>query len=225
MAIPIKVHAVNPVVHITVSAYIVAAPSGLIITYISDYEIHIEWTKGADADKTMLRGAIGRMPTSRADGYEVYYGTGEEATDWVNIGAAAPIYYKAFSQKADGFWEPVGVSGEANFMSMSYMWIGLIILSLGLSVICLTLRRSLFGTLAAFAWLLCMIFAYQQTTLNVQIYQALQLFFLLCFLAMMATAWYTWREGRTVEEVKPPYSHTQHLRDTVASYRGARRRL
>jgi hypothetical protein len=222
--IPTKVHAVNPVVHITVYAYIVGTPSGLTLTYVSDYEIAISWTKGVDAENTMVRGAIGRMPTSKTDGYEVYYGTGTVATDWVNIGQSAPLYYKAYSQRLDGKWEPIGTSGVANFMSMSYLWIGLVVLALVLSITSLLKKHMIMSLLSAFAWLLCTIFTYYTiTTLQPQLYTGMLLFFLFCFITMLVQMYRSTR-GEPIPPVVP-YDHRVHLKTTMEKYREARRRL
>jgi hypothetical protein len=98
---------------VTATGYVVGAPGGLTLTYISDYEVGISWTKGTDAVNTMVRAKYGSAPTSRTDGYLVYYGDGTSASDTgVSIEeTAAPIYYRAWSQNAGGLWEEEGISG------------------------------------------------------------------------------------------------------------------
>jgi hypothetical protein len=110
---PVVAQATNPVVHITVSAWVVGTSSGLTITYVNDYQVDLEWTKGEAAANTMVRAKYGSMPTSRTDGYEVYYGDGTSCSDTgVNFEeSASTVYYRLFSQNGAGAWEDEGISG------------------------------------------------------------------------------------------------------------------
>jgi len=120
---PASVHAdvLEARVHITVSAWAVGTPSGLILTYVSDYEVGIEWTKGIGAENTMVRGAVGRLPESITDGYLVYYGNGTSASDTgVSLDeTVAPVYYRAWSQNEAGGWELIGVSDSIEGVGMT----------------------------------------------------------------------------------------------------------
>jgi hypothetical protein len=223
--IPAKVHALsheNPVVHITVSAYIVAAPSGLVLTYVSDNQIDISWIKGVDAENTVVVVKYDSIPTNRNDGYQVYYGDGEFVSD-TNVDLTSPRvpYYRAWSERIDGHWEPYGVSGEANFMSLSYTFIGLIVITLGLVIICLVFRKPLFAILSAFAWLVCDMFIYFSFDSTTYYYFPLIAFFFFCFLSMIIMA-YTMRTKP--EEIPKPLSHTERLRSNLEQYRAARKR-
>lgn len=115
--IPIGVGAQPPPgyadVTVTASPYFfVLPPQGFFVYYISDYEVGIEWTKPAQAENTLIRAAIGRLPTDRDDGYLVYYGTGTNTTDkGVSLDETlAPTFYRAWSQRDDGHWEEIGAS-------------------------------------------------------------------------------------------------------------------
>lgn len=141
-------------VTVTATGYICEAPGGFTITYISDYEIGLSWIKGEDAENTMVRATYGRAPTGRSDGIEIYYGTGTYATHWIsNVGLTGPIYYQAWSQAAGGIWEETGSSEEGNFMSASFLFIGLILLAGLLTAFAYKIRMLLFTMAAATAWL------------------------------------------------------------------------
>jgi len=139
-------------VTITATGYVCGAPEGLTLIYISDYEIGISWTKGADAENTMVRAAIGRLPESRTDGYLVYYGNGTNATDWTaNLGTIdARIYYRAWSQSFSGTWEEAGVS---DWLTGGGMLIAFMVLSLGLTIVAFWRNNMPIATVAGIAWL------------------------------------------------------------------------
>ena len=59
---PATALAANPTVTITVSKWVVGLPTGFTLTYISEYEVQIDWVKGVGAENTMIRAAIGRPP-------------------------------------------------------------------------------------------------------------------------------------------------------------------
>lgn len=108
-------------VEVTVTAvgYICEAPGGFTVTYISDYEVGLSWSLGNNTANIMVRGATGRYPEDRDDGYLVYYGNDTSATDWVNMETlSVPIYYKAWSQAASGVWNEDPSSGEVEGISM-----------------------------------------------------------------------------------------------------------
>lgn len=74
------------------------------VTYVDDYRVLIEWTKGASANNTMIRASYNTYPTSVSDGYEVYYGQGNTANDtavnWYEH--AGTVYYWAVSDNWTG---------------------------------------------------------------------------------------------------------------------------
>jgi hypothetical protein len=139
---------------ITAQGFIGEAPSGLTITYISDYELGISWIKGTNTTNTTVRAAYGRPVGDRIDGFEIYYGTGNSTIMWVpNIGTIGPIYLKAWGQRADGIWEEIGTTAEANFMSMSFLFITIIILGLTLFIVAFRWKDILLSYSAALTWM------------------------------------------------------------------------
>ncbi len=92
---------------ITATGVIVMAPGGFTLTYVSDYEVGIDWIPAVGSTNTMVRAAVGRYPTSITDGYLIYYGDGSSATDTgVSLDeTAASVYYRAWSEKS-GAWSP-----------------------------------------------------------------------------------------------------------------------
>ena len=155
---------------VTATGYICESPGGFTVVYISDYEVGLSWVKGADAENTMVRACIGRFPESRADGYEVYYGTGTSATDWVNMETlSVPIYYQAFSQNVGGVWEEGG--SEPGFVEgISLILIGFIILALGLTIAAFAMKKGALYFGASGAWALLAGFSYTKATSTGDIY-------------------------------------------------------
>ncbi len=140
-------------VTVTATGYVVGAPSGLTLTYISDYEVGISWTKGADAENTMIRGAVGRVPESRTDGYQVYYGDGTNTSDTgVSLDeTAAPVYYIAFSQNAAGVWEELGVSDSLEGFGVTTLAIMLGVLAF--TFFAIWKKEAVFYMLGVIGWL------------------------------------------------------------------------
>ena len=137
---------------VTATGYICEAPGGFTVIYISDYEVGLSWTKGEEAENTMIRAAYGRMPESREDGYLVYYGEGTNAADWVNMEfMSVPIYYRAWSQNAMGAWEEGETTGFVESLTMAI--IGFIALALGLAGLAVW-KRHFFLYLAGFVGIL-----------------------------------------------------------------------
>jgi len=173
--IPAPVEAASADVVITAQGYVVGVPGGFTITYISDYEVGISWTKGEGAENTLVRAAIGRMPENRNDGYEVYYGTGTTATDWVNMETlSVPIYYKSWSQTAGGAWEEGG-SDTRQVEGVSMILIAFIALALGLTIATFALKsgRAILAFAGAGAWMLLGVYSYTRFTTLWDIYYAL----------------------------------------------------
>ena len=140
-------------VTVTARGYVGEAPSGLIITYISDYELGVSWTKGPGANITMVRAAHGRPLTGRTDGFVVYNGTGNSTVFWTsNIGIVGPLHFGAWSQ-TNGLWEEIGTSAEGNFMSMSFLFAILVALGLGLFIAAFRWRDMLLSYSAALTWM------------------------------------------------------------------------
>ena len=154
--LPASVGAQDPdYADITVTAQGVAVmpPQGFTVYYVSDYEIYIEWSVPASANNTLVRAAYGRPVEDRDDGFELYYGTGDNVTHWVsNIGTVGPIYYAAWSETA-GTWDEIGAVEEANFMSVSFLFAILVILGLVLFIAAFRWKDMLLSYAAALTWM------------------------------------------------------------------------
>jgi len=73
-------------------------PTSLAATPVSSSQINLTWTKGTGAEKTYIRGKKGSYPADRADGYEVYNGTGTSCSDTA-LEIKSAYYYRAWSYK------------------------------------------------------------------------------------------------------------------------------
>lgn len=170
---PLSVFAADPTVTITVSVWVVGAPSGLIATYISDYEVQLDWTKGLDAENTMIRGAYGREPTSRTDGFQVYYGDGITTMYWTNLETmSVPVYFKAYSETALGVWEEIG-SNTDSVEGVAMIVIGLIVLSLALMAFAYKSQRAMVVFASAGSWLILAIVSYTKRGATFDVYSGL----------------------------------------------------
>lgn len=138
-------------VTITATGYLVDAPGGFTVTYISDYEIGLSWTIGTGANNTMVRACFGREPEDRTDGYLVYYGNGTNATDWVNLEAtSAKVHYRAWSETAGGAWEETGSTGWTEGVGMTF--IGMVVLCAFLMIAGFWRKSQAMLWVAALAW-------------------------------------------------------------------------
>ena len=76
-------------------------------------QIDLTWTKGAGADRTMVRGKLGSYPTSYTDGYQVYFNTGTSASD-TGLSANTTYFYRAWSEVTGSQqWSNTFVSANA----------------------------------------------------------------------------------------------------------------
>lgn len=175
-------------VTVTATGYICEAPGGFTLTYISDHEVGISWTKGADAENTMVRAAYGRMPESRTDGYLVYYGENSYASDTaVSLDeTATAIYYRAWSQAESGVWEEEGSSGWIEGIGMTL--IALIILALGFTTTGYIFRRTALAFAACGAWTVLGFYSYTISTGNFESWDIWYALFWLCMALVIVSA-------------------------------------
>jgi len=155
---PVGVFADNLVsyanITVTAQGYTGTAPYGLTVTYISDYELEISWNKGYDTNVTMIRAAYGRPLIDRSDGFEVYTGNGTSTILWTpNVGLVGPIYLGAWSQSNSGVWEELGDKAEGNFMSVSFLFVALLILGLTLFIAAFRWKDMLLSYSSALTWM------------------------------------------------------------------------
>jgi len=161
-------------VTVTATGYVCGAPGGLTLTYTSDYEVGISWTKGEGAVNTMVRAAVGRAPESRTDGYLVYYGDGTNTTDWSNNldTLDAAVYYKAWSEKAGGVWEEGGSATEfVAGIGMILLVIGIV--CLGLMIAGFVLKQAMLLLAAGLGWIMFGFLMYSKVFENAFMNEAL----------------------------------------------------
>ena len=143
-------------VNLTVVArgWIVGAPSGFIVYYITDNSVGINWTIPSGAVNIMIRAAYGRVPVDVNDGYQVYYGSGNHTVDnGATINAPEILYYNAWAQTAAGLYgDPMG-GDTSSFMSISFLFIGLLALATALTIACFKWKDVLLSYAAALVWL------------------------------------------------------------------------
>lgn len=140
---------------VSATGWIAGAPGGFTITYVSDYEVELSWTMGVDAVNVMVRAAYGREPEDRADGYLVYQGSGTSATD-AAIALSTPeiVYYRAWSQNVGGVWsELFSTVDTGGFMSMSFLFLTLVVLGLVLFLAAFRWKDLLLSWSAGLTWL------------------------------------------------------------------------
>lgn len=111
---------------VTVTSNILGIPEDFTLTYISDYEVGISWTKGEDAVNTMIRASYNKIPDTITEGYLVYYGDGEYATDTtVNFEEYwGRMYYSAWSESAGGVFSSGYVSDEVEGINVILIFLG-----------------------------------------------------------------------------------------------------
>ena len=142
--------------HVTVTAYgfIAGTPGGFSVTYVSDWEVELDWVPGNGSTETMVRAAFGRQPTSPTDGYLVYSGSNSSCIDTaVSLTNSEPIYYSAWAKGPGGVYTSLYASGNTEgLMSASFLFIGWIILSLGLTFLAFKVKLMLFRMAPAISW-------------------------------------------------------------------------
>jgi len=196
---PSVVLAANPTVTITVSVWVVGAPSGLVITYISDTEVQLDWVKGVDAENTMIRAKYGAYPENRTDGYQVYYGDGTTATDTgVNFDeGVADVYYTLYSESALGVWEDTGTSG---LMENPIMFLAVLAgIAIGFLTLSLIFKKGFLSFGAAGVWLVAGIYCFSRALEYWDSYFSLGFLFM-AFVLACAFAPLAWRETTPANE-------------------------
>ena len=113
-------------------------PQNFDAAWVSNYQVDISWTKGTYANTTIVIAKIGEYPTSITDGYEVYNGTGDNATDWLDISLLdGAVYYRAWSHNDIGYSATYAedfVEGGGTGMAQALILIPLVLIALGLTV-------------------------------------------------------------------------------------------
>lgn len=150
--------------------YIAGAPVGFTLTYITDTNILIEWTKGDGADNTMIRAKFGEYPQDINDGYLVYEGSGETCNDTaLNLDeTASNIYYRAWSQSG-GLWAEYDYSeGYMEPIAMMLIFLGL--MALTPTIMAYVLKRSSVAIIGLLFWIILSVYAYTRIDLQGDVY-------------------------------------------------------
>jgi len=171
LAMPTVALAGNPQVHITVNSVVIGYPGNFTVTYVNDYQVDTSWTIPAGGNNTMVRGAVGRYPTSMTDGYLVYLGNGTFASDTgVSLDeTAALVYYRAWTQNNAGIWSALYAEGNIGGTGMTAL--GNIILlgilmfaSLTCTIAAYGFRKASIAYLGTGLWALLGFFAFTLST-------------------------------------------------------------
>jgi len=196
--VPSIASAANPVVTITVSKWVVGLPSGFTLTYISEYEVQVDWVKGLGAENTMVRAAIGRPPTDIADGMEIYYGDGTTATSWINMETLSePVYYRAWSETALGVWSPLYAEDQIEGVSM-LLWI-LGFLALAFLALSLIFKKGYLAFASSGVWIVAGVYCFSRALEYWDVYFSLGFLFM-AFVLACAFAPLAWRETTPANE-------------------------
>ena len=143
-------------VTVTAAGYVCEAPGGFTLTYVNDYQVDISWAKGTDAVNTMVRAAYNHYPSGIGDGYLVYYGAGTSISDnATSLASPDVVYYRAWSQNADGVWNEVGYAegDTGGFMSASFLFIGILSIAIFLTYMASKRPEMLVRVSAGLTWM------------------------------------------------------------------------
>lgn len=104
------------VVVITANPGNITCPTDFTITVASLYEIQLAWTPGTGGNttgSTLIKGAYGRWLNEPSDGFEVFNGSGNSTTHWINTEfIGVDVYYRAWSELNDGNYTACYASGS-----------------------------------------------------------------------------------------------------------------
>lgn len=128
--------------------------TGFTATYIKDGQIDLAWLNGIDTANVMIRMSYGAFPSSRTEGYLVYYGSLTSFSDTsVSTLTVDDLYYSIWAQKSDGSWIESTNWVEALFMSSSLFFLAILSLSLVLTWFSWRRPNILLGVVAFLMWL------------------------------------------------------------------------
>jgi hypothetical protein len=191
--------ATTATVTITATGVVVGAPGGFTLTYISDYEVGIDWTPAAGSTNTLIRAATGRYPTSITDGWLVYFGAGSTTIDTgVSLDETATgIYYRAWAEKA-GAYSPFWAEDFIEGGGMTF--IAFAAIALGLTIGGFAIKRVSLVVGSAFGWLVLGGYSYSKITAPFEssIYFYL---FLMCIAMVLAVAMEAVLVKRSMQDV------------------------
>ena len=112
-----------------------------------------------------------------------------------------PVYYRAWSENAEGFWSPMFVEDQIEGVSM-LLWI-LIVLALGFLALSLIFKKGYLAFASAGVWIVASIYCFGRSLEYWDVYFSLAFLFM-AFVLACAFAPLAWREttpvGGTTEE-------------------------
>jgi hypothetical protein len=223
LLIPCAVEAATSVdVVITATGIVIAPPTGFTVSYVSDYETHLSWVSAAGSIATMIRAAYGHVPTSMTDGYLVYQGAGNSFNDTAaSLTMPDIIYYRAWSQNNSGVWGNLYADADTeDIMSISYLFIGSILIIVALIGIGFFSKRKVVLWLAGLASIMLAIYLFSTPTFPMN--NVWGILFMLIALSMAFTPVYF----RVPKAVLPPEpTHMQHLTSRIEEVRASRSRF
>ncbi len=215
--------ATSQYVTVTAVGYICDVPGGFTLTYVNDYELGVSWTLGAGAVNTMVRVKMGKPPASRTDGYLVYYGTGNSFNDTnADITSSQVPFYRAWSQNGAGVWEEIGATDIGDFMSQSFIWIGLVIIAIAFVTLGIWSKRLVFGALSAMAWFGAGVFLVTNATAGtIGSNWIITVIFWLAGLGSMSAIYLN--RVKPPKIIKVPYDRTKDLNEYLKQVRESRK--
>lgn len=154
MLLPGSVLAEDPTVTITITAWVFGYPGGFTVTYVNDNYVDLTWTNPPDSVNTTVRAAFGHVPEDITDGYQVYLGVGENCSDTaLTLASPEIVYYRAWTETEEGWGELFASADTGELMSASFLFIGLIVLALGVTGLSFARRSIVLSMGAAVGWL------------------------------------------------------------------------
>lgn len=149
--------------------------SNFTVVVVSDTQVDATWTNGTGVTNVMLRAKYGSMPIDRTDGYQVYEGAGESATDnSMNFDEVSSIiYYRIWAYKDGGWLDSEVNTAEAEGIIMTLMALLLFAVSTTIATFAIKSGRRIVSFLAAGAWMLNGVYCYGVSSAVWDVYYAL----------------------------------------------------
>jgi len=154
---------------VSTNVTITAIPSWGILTftatYINDTQVDLDWTYEPSLTNIIIRAKYGSEPTSETDGYLVYSGVGNAASDTsMNFDENTGIlYYKAFGETAPGVY---GASASDSAEGVVMLMLTLMGAALILTVSGYISKRSILAVMGGLFWVIVGVYAYTLSAKN-----------------------------------------------------------
>lgn len=153
------------VVSVSPNVGILPAPTGFTVTRVTDTYVRLDWVPNPGAANTLIVAKVGSEPTSRTDGYIVYYGPGAIANDtFIDLDiVGGKVFYAAYSESPVGSWSLSPATGSIGGAGMTLM--ALALLATGLTVAMFMTRQAMLGFPCTIFWAILSAFAYGESTI------------------------------------------------------------